>query len=584
MRRPLVGEENCLTRDMEATPRPVQSFGGAKTIGFFSSIILLINNITGPGIPGLPNMFVEAGWLVPVLILLAVWFMTTLSACMFCEAMERIPGNAGFRNRAEYATVVGHYFGRRASFVAQVGLNGALQSLNIISVVQSAQVMDVAISAIFGKTCALNLTPYQNVLSGHVVSGSAKFLSCIDTSNLSSGNGWGCHVVLSLGFVLTGAMAIPCGRWNLDDNMIIQRGAFVLTVCCWLVWLVASLSSLGGDAHGGSGNTTWASTSYLPAINTNPTTGSVAGVLGTILFNFGFVTTVPSWVNEKRQSTRVNPALWSATSLCVGIFAMMGIPAAIAFAPVLKGTVTGTCKHQLVDPDFSCANDLMQLLTQPSTAPWQSSRVATFILQASVYMFPIVAVVSSIPVFSIVVKYNLIGNGFSRRFSFFIGVVLPWAVAFPLVYVPDILAQFINFTSLLFVAFTDFIVPFSLYIVLQRRPKPLSNLDSVSSSSCQAVGTSSASPAPLLGAAAGTSTVDRTEQSDTTYEGLGADVPAPHKAFPSCCEYDGASAHKSALAALLGTALTILALVATYLTIAQGSYTFDQTTCALVGN
>jgi hypothetical protein len=36
--------------------------------------------------------------------------------------------------------------------------------------------------------------------------------------------------------------------------------------------------------------------SRLPAINDNPQLGSVAGVLGGILFNFGFVTTVPSWL------------------------------------------------------------------------------------------------------------------------------------------------------------------------------------------------------------------------------------------------------------------------------------------------
>ena len=39
-------------------------FGG-KTIGYFAGIALLINNITGPGVPQLPNMFAEAGWLVP---------------------------------------------------------------------------------------------------------------------------------------------------------------------------------------------------------------------------------------------------------------------------------------------------------------------------------------------------------------------------------------------------------------------------------------------------------------------------------------------------------------------------------------
>ena len=340
------------------------SFGGAKSIGLLTSVILLINNITGPGVPSLPNTFVEAGWLPPVACLLAVWFMTTLSAAMFCEAMERMPGNDGFHGRAEYSTVVGYYFGRRWYFAAQVGLNGALQSLNIISVVQSAQVMDVAISAIFGRSCALNLTPFANVLNSTLVRGSDQMLSCIDATDLSGGNGWGCHMVVTLGYVLTAAMAIPCGRWNLDDNMVIQRIAFILTVGCWLTWLTAALSALWSGDH---------VPAPLPAVNHDGATGSVAGVLGTILFNFGFVTTVPSWVNEKRPATRVNAALWIATSLCVLIFCVMGLPAALAFGPSLQGPVTGTCKRQQAEPTFACAGDLMQLLTQPSTAPWQSS-------------------------------------------------------------------------------------------------------------------------------------------------------------------------------------------------------------------
>ena len=83
-------------------------------------------------------------------------------------------------------------------------------------------------------------------------------------------------------------------------------------------------------------------------------------------------------------------------------------------------------------------------------------------------MFPVVAVVSSIPVFSIVVKYNMIENGFSPTVGFLWGVVFPWVVAFPLYYMPGVLAQFINFSSLFFVAFTDFILPFALYVTLQR--------------------------------------------------------------------------------------------------------------------
>ena len=117
--------------------------------------------------------------------------------------------------------------------------------------------------------------------------------------------------------------------------------------------------------------------------------------------------------------------------------------------------------------------------------PWASSGVASFFLKLTVYLFPIVAIVSSIPVFSIVIKYNLVENGVSDRVAFLWGVVFPWvlhiqlatppnllllqAISMPLLYMPNILAQFVNFTSLIFVSFTDFIVPFTLYIVLQKR-------------------------------------------------------------------------------------------------------------------
>ena len=48
-------------------------------------------------------------------------------------------------------------------------------------------------------------------------------------------------------------------------------------------------------------------------------------------------------------------------------------------------------------------------------------------------------------------------------------VVFPWIVAIPLSWQPDALNNFINFSSLVFVSFTDFIVPWALYIILQRR-------------------------------------------------------------------------------------------------------------------
>ena len=47
-------------------------------------------------------------------------------------------------------------------------------------------------------------------------------------------------------------------------------------------------------------------------------------MLGTILFNFGFVTTVPSWVNEKKPHVSVNKTVWISTFCCNLIFFVIG--------------------------------------------------------------------------------------------------------------------------------------------------------------------------------------------------------------------------------------------------------------------
>eukprot|EP00051_Salpingoeca_urceolata_P006736 m.89093 g.89093 ORF g.89093 m.89093 type:complete len:562 (+) comp14964_c0_seq2:148-1833(+) len=435
---------------------------GKKTIGALAGIALLINNITGPGVPSLPNMFAESGWLVPTIVFILVWAMSSLSTTMFCEAMRKIPRNEHFRGRIEYSSIVQYYFGRKGYIMAQIGLNGALQSLNVISVIQSAQVMDGAIAAIAGKSCALNVSPFAIHVGNHTLPESTDVWSCIDVNNVDV-NPWGCHIMLSIGFVLAAAITLPMGYFNLDDNMIVQVVAFVLTIVCWCIWLLASFFSEA-----------FASGNYaIPAVNSHPSYGSQAGVLGTILFNFGFVTTVPSWVNEKKVNVSVNKTVWLATSLCNLIFFVIGIPGCMAFAKYLAGPATNKC----ADPEFGCADSIMTVFTTQDMAKsvltggdgfWMG-KGASFVLKLSVYMFPIVAVLSSIPVFSIVIKYNCVENGFSHTFSFLWGVVFPWVVAFPLLYQPDALNQFITFSSLIFVSFTDFIVPWWLYIVLQRK-------------------------------------------------------------------------------------------------------------------
>lgn len=327
--------------------------------------------------------------------------------------------------------------------------------------------MDQAIAAVAHRSCGFNISPFRtDDVNGTLIAHSTDAWSCLDLDQLGAStpytpNPWGCHVVITAGYVMTLAMAIPCGIFNLDDNMIVQVVAFILTLMCWLVWIGAAFIA---NPPGG-----W----HLDAVNTNPVTGSQAGVLGTILFNFGFVTTVPSWVNEKKPSVSVNKTLWLSTFLCNVIFFVIGIPGAMAFRDILQGPATNTCLQGASDDDGGqCYNGLMSVYTSndPNAHIDKlfNSKATSFILQLSVYLFPIVAIVSSIPVFSIVIKYNCVENGWSRKSAFLWGVVFPWVAALPLLYQPNALSQFINFSSLFFVSFTDFVVPWTLYIMMVR--------------------------------------------------------------------------------------------------------------------
>jgi hypothetical protein len=52
------------------------------------------------------------------------------------------------------------------------------------------------------------------------------------------------------------------------------------------------------------------------------------------------------------------------------------------------------------------------------------------ISQISVYLFPAVALMSSIPVFSIIIRYNLVENKICRKpFANFWAVVFPWILS-----------------------------------------------------------------------------------------------------------------------------------------------------------
>eukprot|EP00301_Raphidiophrys_heterophryoidea_P019168 c4141_g1_i2.p1 GENE.c4141_g1_i2~~c4141_g1_i2.p1 ORF type:complete len:363 (+),score=60.92 c4141_g1_i2:573-1661(+) len=280
------------------------------------------------------------------------------------------------------------------------------------SIVQSSQTADETLLAVFGKTCALHIYPFDDF-----------GLLCIKDDTAESDSPFGNAWVISLGFCTALVATIPFAYLNLDDNIQVQMAAFLGLVLVVIEWVVQF------HAHGFD----W---SLLP-----PLTSDQTGVFGSVLFNFAFITTIPSWVNEKHVSVDIGSSIWLSTSFGSTIFVVVGL--------------FGALSYRFREEDL-----LTVLVDDPNAFP---------ITKTCVYLYPLIALLTSIPIFSIIVRYNLLESHLCNdvRWANFWSVVAPWLGA-SFFYSGDLLNNIVNWAGLITAAPLNFILPCFFYIRSQR--------------------------------------------------------------------------------------------------------------------
>jgi len=388
--------------------------GGGKDISFGGGLALLVNSITGPGLVTIPVVFQQAGWFTPVVTMIIIMIISSLSATLLCETMALIPGNERFQGRIEFTSLSKYLFPRWGFYLTMLLLVLSLMAVLISSVIISAQTMDLAVLAIFKKTWALEFAPHPGWVEVTAAG-----------NNVSP---FGDRFVISLGYVIVLAITVPLGYFNLDDNIIVQNGAFGFLIFIFVEWFVTFFIK-GIDA------------SRISAFAPNQ-----SQVLGTIIFNYAFVITVPSWINEKREGVGVNKSIWLATSISTVFYMGVGLFGALTF-------------------DFKGNEDLLDVINNETTGSLH------LISRICVYMFPVAALLSSIPVFSIVIKYNLLDNDMcSKKVANFWAVVFPWIISV-VFYTGAGLIEIINWASLFVNGFINFVIPMLLFIIAKRKRK-----------------------------------------------------------------------------------------------------------------
>jgi hypothetical protein len=88
--------------------------------------------------------------------------------------------------------------------------------------------------------------------------------------------------------------------------MAVQVAGFVGLFYCIFAW-IAQFLDFG------------LTPSYVPAFG-----GSYGSVLAIVVFNYGFIMTIPSWLNEKMPSVGVKKPVWISLGVSVVVFLLLG--------------------------------------------------------------------------------------------------------------------------------------------------------------------------------------------------------------------------------------------------------------------
>merc|ERR1719343_950249 len=154
-----------------------------------------------------------------------------------------------------------------------------------------------------------------------------------------------------------------------------------LTFVCALNWLYVMFLSTSVDF------------ATVPPVGTD-----FSQLCGTMLFNFAYVVTVPSWCIQRAPGISVKKTIWTASTGCFLLYVVVGWMGAAAF-------------HDTLSPSV----DLLVALNNKHLAA------------ASDVFFPLMAALSGVPIFAIIMRQNLLEQGLcGPKIATIVGVVMPW--------------------------------------------------------------------------------------------------------------------------------------------------------------
>jgi len=171
----------------------------------------------------LPAVFHKSG-LIPTLITIAVvCLLAALCSLYMAQAIARLPGNENYQQQVEYSEAFARFWSSRQwrtpYFWTQISFYICVTSLNISSLVDSAQVLDSILANVLGSTMALQMVLGER---GDVVYWSPT-VNCDESQRLKGeclpfqqqGDGDDDGVLITAGYILSVVLFMPLALMNL---------------------------------------------------------------------------------------------------------------------------------------------------------------------------------------------------------------------------------------------------------------------------------------------------------------------------------------------------------------------------------
>ncbi|CAG8432926.1 6072_t:CDS:2 [Diversispora eburnea] len=194
-----------------------------------------------------------------------------------------------------------------------------------------------------------------------------------------------------------------------SENSPFGNISFMIMSSIVIIWVVTSIR------HGLNFN-------YVPIIGDDQ-----SQVVGTVLFNYVLTLTISSVVSELEKDVPIRKLVLSSTLIVTIFYLALGIFGALAYKFETSANIISTIHRIETD------NEIVQIAT---------------------YLFPLI-LIFSMSINAIVIRYNLIRSGICKS-------VIPFQTGYWL-------AIFTNWTSIIFICSSNFIIPFWLYILSQKR-------------------------------------------------------------------------------------------------------------------